>query len=254
MLPKATAGTLIGSQQELRALRAAADNRANEIANLKQQRDEAAKLVEQYKQEAESESKLADLIGEKVLKPEIEIMGRLKGKSVALSWADLVTELVPALQKRQEAAEGVVARYNSVIQSSEKDLAGFRDALTFGAWIFSGDSTIGGAAHLDPRSMPGLSADKISHLEQEMIENTKAAIDLANEMRQEAANIRKHNAEIGKYQQMLGFISSGISTAEKLGGETGGGSHPPQVQLIYNKTEYKWQVIINNPPVPIRKH
>jgi hypothetical protein len=57
-----------------------------------------------------------------------------------------------------------------------------------------------------------------------------------------------HNAEIEKYQQMLGFISSGISVAEKLGGEAGSNNQPPKVQLIYNNVEYKWQMIINNPP------
>jgi hypothetical protein len=249
----ATAGTLTGSQEELRNLRGAADKRATEISNLKDQRDEATKLVDKYKQDADVAQKLADEIGEKMLTPEIEIIGRLKGKSVALSWADLETELVPALRKRQEAAEGVVARYSTVIQAAEKDLAGFKDALTFGAWIFSGDNVVTGAAHLDPRSLPGVSADTIAHLEQEMTQNTKAAEEVANQMRQEAADIRKHNAEIAGYQAMLGAISSGVSAADSIKGGSNNGQ-PPKVQVVYSKIEYKWQTIINGQPVPIRRH
>lgn len=249
----ATAGTLIGSQEELRSLRGAADKRASEIANLKAQRDEASNLVDKYKKDADLAQKLTNEIGEKALKPEIEIIGRLKGKSVALSWADLETELVPAMRRRQEAAEGVVARYSSIIQSAERDLAGFKDALTFGAWIFSGDTTTTGAANLDPRSLPGVSADTITHLQQEMVENTKASLALANQMRQEAADIRKHNAELSKYQEMLGAISNGISVADHMGDDTHS-KQPQQVKVIYNRIEYKWQTSIVNQPTPIKTH
>jgi hypothetical protein len=249
-----TAGTLIGSQDELRRLRAAADKRADDIKNLGLQRDEAGELAERYKGDANLAGKLADEIGEKALTVEVEVAGRLAGKSVALSWADLETELVPALQKRQEAAEGVVSRYSSVIKAAEKDLTGFKDALTFGTWIFSGDTSSRGAATIDPRTLPGVSADDIARSQREMDENTKASLELANQMRAEAADIRKHNAEISNYQEMLGMISSGISAAEQIKASGSPNKQSPQVQINYSKTENKWQTtIVNEPsqPVPI---
>ena len=122
---------------------------------------------------------------------------------------DFETEFVPALTKRQEAAERAVDRLDQVIKSSEKDLKDFNDFKFFANAIF--EQHVGNATGLDASAVPGTSSVKIAEIGRNMQEDTKVGMELADKMRQEASDIRKWNAGISKFQSMINWISLGLA-------------------------------------------
>jgi hypothetical protein len=202
-------GTLIGASEELQRLERAGRSRAAEIERYKQLRADLRALRSKYEQTAQAARKLSDKIGELASKPTIEFFSRLTGRSVALSWVDFETELVPALQKRQEAAGRALVRLDEVITTAEKDLRGFNESRMYANAIFA--EHVGSATGLSPSAVPGTSTVKLNEIRRAMDEDTKATMDLSTKMREEASQIRQWNAGISQYQAMLNWITIGLS-------------------------------------------
>ncbi|MGO4712234.1 hypothetical protein [Bradyrhizobium sp. 2TAF24] len=210
-------GTLTGASDELQRLDRAGRAREEEIAQLKKARDDLKGLASTYKDTTEVAGKLSDKIGKLASSPTIEFYSRLTGRSVGLSWADFETELLPALAKRQEAAERAADRLDQVIKSSEKDLKDFNESKLFANAIFA--QHVGSANGLDASAVPGTSAVKLAEIGSDMQEDSKATMELAEKMREEASEIRKWNAGISKFQSMVNWISMGLTGSS--GGQAG---------------------------------
>jgi hypothetical protein len=208
-------GTLTGASEELQRLERAGRLRSAEIDRLKLLRDDLKALRSKYEDTAEAARKLSNKIGELASNPTVEFYGRLSGKSVALSWADFETEFVPALQKRQEAAERALTRLNDVISSSEKDLHDFNDSRMFANEIFA--QHLGSATGLDASAVPGTGTVKLGEIGRTMEEDTKATMELSEKMRKEASEIRKWNAGLSKFQSMLNWIALGTTGSSGQG-------------------------------------
>jgi hypothetical protein len=223
-------GTLIGASYELQRLDKAGRAREDDIAQLRHARDDLKGLATKYKDTTEAAGRLSDKIGKLASNPTIEFYSRLSGRSVGLSWADFETEFLPALMKRQEAAERAVDRLDQVIKSSEKDLNDFNESKLFANSIFA--QHVGNASGLDASAVPGTSAVKLAEIGRDMEEDTKAGMNLAEKMRQEASDIRKWNAGISKFQSMINWISIGLTGS--TGGHTGDEPKSTTINVKYN--------------------
>jgi hypothetical protein len=236
-------GTLIGSTKELERLQVESSKRSEEITKLTGERNSLAELAGTYKASVEKAQVLSEKIGKLASDPLVEFMGRIGGKSVALSWAQFETEVVPALAERQAAAERGVSRFDAQIASATKDLKGFDEARLFSAAIFSGNPNFGNGANYGLGSFPSIADVDIKALSQEMGTNTQAALKVANELQKEANNIRRDNAQLAKYRQFLGILGAGLNLAQQAGDGSTGATKTPT--MIFNKIENKWYININ---------
>jgi hypothetical protein len=246
-------GTLLGSSEELQRLEGAARKRQTEIDGLNRARGNLKSLKDTYAATADSARTLSDKIAKLSSNPTIEFFSRLSGKSVALSWADLETELVPALQERQSAAERAIERLNPVISSAETDLKGFNDARMFAAALFSETPVNGSATGLGASGVPGTVSAKLALIEKNMRDGTADSLKLADKMRDEANAIREHNANISKYQLMLKVITFGLAAGGDHLRDPRASKDKP-VTVIYLKTEKKWTINIPPTTPEIRRH
>lgn len=246
-------GTLTGASEELQRLERAGRSRAAEIKQLQVLRDDLKALRSKYEDTTEAARKLSDKIGKLAMNPSVEFYGRLSGKSVSLSWADFETEFVPALQKRQEAAERALVRINDLIGRAEKDLRNFNESRIFANEIFA--QHVGSATGLDASAVAGTAAVKLGEIGRMMDEDTKATMELSERMRQEASEIRNWNAGLSKFQSMLNWITVGLAGSSGQGTEPERTKEKPTVNTNYyilirngNDWELRTGKISSRPP------
>lgn len=208
-------GTPIGSQEEKRRLRAARDQRKVEIENLKTRRQELNKLVTEYKEQIDRTQEVADYVGKNLLTPEIEFMTSVRGTSMALSWGDFETAIIPALADRLSAAEDARRRLDRVIAATEDDLRGFSEGLAFAEYLFpeNGLTPPASLKIVDPNAAPGSAGLRIREIEYKMATANEAAIVQAGQLRSEAKDIRTRNAQIDRLTGLLTVAGNAATLA-----------------------------------------
>lgn len=203
-------GTISAGNAELERLQKAADQREKLIAKMSEVRGKAQDLADRYQGTADVAEKLSRDTEHLVGDIGIEIASRVAGGSFSLSWIQFATDVVPALNERASAAKSLVKRHNNAIKAAEADLKVFNENKALATQIWGGDIAATGA----PNPAGQLTTLEIQRMARDMEEQDRAVEAASKALREEAAQIRAHNATISKYQQFLELVRIGVQSAQ----------------------------------------
>ncbi|MDW9478924.1 hypothetical protein GOB57_09550 [Sinorhizobium meliloti] len=201
-------GDLIGGAIQLDRLQKVEAKRGTQIEELRRARDQLMALSQEHENAYDLAREISKGIEPFVDDPAFTITALVSGNNIALSWLDLETDLLPALNARADASKAAAARFAAAVELAETDLRGFQEARQF--------------AHVLWAEPLNNTPETIDLLRQRMTKETQATMARANELRREANAIRSHNAGIDSVNRLLQIggaawlAGSGASRTDQL--------------------------------------
>lgn len=238
-------GTLTGAAQEKRRLREALNQRTRELDSLRADRATLKTLVDEYRQQESAARTLSDKVGKHMMTPTVEIVARLTGRSVALSWADFELTVIPALAERVSAGERALQRIDKVVAATEQDLAGYREALTLTEWLFADGVPVPSGQSNQTAGLPDNTPAQVRAIEAAIVSNNETARAAAEKLQEEAARIREHNAKIDRFSTLLGVVQGAAGLKATSGGNGPTTQTTQSITIIFQ--DQTWQ---QRPPRP----
>jgi hypothetical protein len=219
---KGAQGKLTGAVQEKQRLRQVQSQRKGEIDALRAGRAELKKVVDEFRRQESAARDLSDALAKHAMDADVEVVSRLAGRSIVLSWADFQLTVLEALAERVAAGERALARVDKVLKAAELDLQGFGDALTVTEWLFAEDMSVPTGQDTHGPLAPGGVGTTVQAIEAAVVRNNEVARAAAEYQRAEAAQIRERNAKIDRLSSLLSLAQVGFGVAA-----TGAGAAAP---------------------------
>lgn len=241
---KGAQGKLTGAVQEKQRLRQVQSQRKGEIDALRADRAELEKVVDEYRRQESAARDLSDAVAKHAMDADVEVVARLAGKSIVLSWADFQLTVLEALAERVAAGERALARVDKVLKAAELDLQGFGDALTVTEWLFADDMPVPTGRDTHGGMAPAGVGTRVQAIEAAVVRNNEVARAAAEHQRAEAAQIRERNARIDRLSSLLSLAQVGNGVAATGAGAAApapakGASVSQSITVIYQDRAWK---------------